>query len=427
MQELWLQAALTMGIILVNLFNYLVKYMLTCTVSRPVDRILHLQQIVNLSGLPEVPGSGPSRALVPAKKPVRQQPPGLKMRYRPIGFGDGKIGKIGSSSSSAGESSDESSDQEMTDSHTAVQTKKHLNHPSKDSDADSNTSSDVEMADVILPPPTKPSKSKPNIETSTAATLKRKHSDGNASKAKKHSSSQSNITTDYKQLNDIKIKQTKNKKISPDSRSVSTEPRRISKIQPPLPSTTLTPVPLLGRQITSRSTTHIPPPSLLTSFPTFSHRSVASARMTPRLIPASPAVAAHFFEKPASRSHQASSQSSLTQSLARNLDRKEILETGIKGSHADRSREQPEPEREGKEVKINEAASLTPKAKRRNSSTSTDAKAVSLKEMPIPPPRSVFANHNAFEKPIANGQQQVASKPGSDPKAEGKKRKHRKL
>jgi hypothetical protein len=36
-------------------------------------------------------------ATVPAKKPIRQQPGGLKMRFLPIGFGDGETGNLGSS------------------------------------------------------------------------------------------------------------------------------------------------------------------------------------------------------------------------------------------------------------------------------------------------------------------------------------------
>ncbi|EHL02774.1 hypothetical protein M7I_1293 [Glarea lozoyensis 74030] len=82
------------------------------TVSRPIDQVLHLRRIVSLPGVNDS-GSASSKATVPAKKPVRQQPKGLKMRFLPIGFGEGDGGKLGSESS-------EESDVEMVDASNSV-------------------------------------------------------------------------------------------------------------------------------------------------------------------------------------------------------------------------------------------------------------------------------------------------------------------
>lgn len=59
--------------------------------DRPIEQTLHLQQIVQLptivngSSSPHTGPQVPSRATVPAKKPIRQQPEGLKMRFLPLG------------------------------------------------------------------------------------------------------------------------------------------------------------------------------------------------------------------------------------------------------------------------------------------------------------------------------------------------------
>jgi hypothetical protein len=67
-------------------------------VSKPIDRVLHLRQLVNLPGISNSDAPS-STATIPAKKPVRKQPKGLRMRFLPIGFGEGDAGKLGSESS----------------------------------------------------------------------------------------------------------------------------------------------------------------------------------------------------------------------------------------------------------------------------------------------------------------------------------------
>ncbi|KFX93146.1 hypothetical protein O988_06968 [Pseudogymnoascus sp. VKM F-3808] len=55
-------------------------------VAAPVARTLHLQRVNEVGGT----------AYEARKKEARQQPKGLKMRYRPIGFGEaGECGEIG--------------------------------------------------------------------------------------------------------------------------------------------------------------------------------------------------------------------------------------------------------------------------------------------------------------------------------------------
>lgn len=72
--------------------------------QRGIDQVLHLQQVVSLEGM-----MTEEKATVPApKKFVRQQPKGLRMRFKPIGFGDEEPGRIG-------ESDGEQNDVEMAD------------------------------------------------------------------------------------------------------------------------------------------------------------------------------------------------------------------------------------------------------------------------------------------------------------------------
>jgi hypothetical protein len=66
-------------------------------VSKPIDRVLHLRRLVTLPGIND--SEAPSKATIPAQKPVRKQPKGLRMRFLPIGFGEGDAGKLGSESS----------------------------------------------------------------------------------------------------------------------------------------------------------------------------------------------------------------------------------------------------------------------------------------------------------------------------------------
>ncbi|PBP20835.1 hypothetical protein BUE80_DR008455 [Diplocarpon rosae] len=61
--------------------------------SKSINRVFHLRQIIR-----DPTTENTSKATVPAKKPVRQQPKGLQMRFKPIGFGTGETGRIGSAS-----------------------------------------------------------------------------------------------------------------------------------------------------------------------------------------------------------------------------------------------------------------------------------------------------------------------------------------
>lgn len=98
--------------------------------KRNIDQVLHLQQIVEL---PELMTK--EKATVPAaKKFVRQQPKGLKMRFKPIGFGDEAPGTIGT---------DEDSDVEMEDAPRAF--KKHkVTEVSDDEEAPRKSKKDKE-------------------------------------------------------------------------------------------------------------------------------------------------------------------------------------------------------------------------------------------------------------------------------------------
>jgi hypothetical protein len=172
----------------------------------PLAQVLHLQQIIQLA-------NPTSQATVPAKKPVRQQPPGLKMRFHPVGFDSVEAETRGSSSSSEAESgSGSDSDQEMKDS-TPAKFRKPESLSSTDSSDDSgddDSGSDAEMTEAP-PVPSKPAaKSKTTAKGSTKtadSSLKRKHGEGGDKKSK-HSSSTSAST-----INDRKLKRLKTKQI----------------------------------------------------------------------------------------------------------------------------------------------------------------------------------------------------------------------
>lgn len=122
---------------------------------KPIDHVLRLQQVVKLPGIHDSSSmtASLSNAAPQAKKPIRQQPPGLKMRFRPIGFGDGEPGRIGSSSSSVEEESINDSDEKMEES--PVVFRRPVRLPSQSSDdssksSESEGSSDVEMTNVSL-------------------------------------------------------------------------------------------------------------------------------------------------------------------------------------------------------------------------------------------------------------------------------------
>ncbi len=158
--------------------------------QKGVDQILHLQEIVQLHKTTDMSSQYSGVRATIAQNSVRKQPEGLKMRFRPIGFGDGKTGSIGLSSSSSDVSSSTKSDtdDEMGDAPPASRQSLNLDladtrlseHASKgnesqddtsSSDSSSETSSD-EMEDVPK------STSVPKISPSSPPRpLKRKLSD----------------------------------------------------------------------------------------------------------------------------------------------------------------------------------------------------------------------------------------------------------
>ncbi|TGO74002.1 hypothetical protein BELL_0316g00110 [Botrytis elliptica] len=138
--------------------------------KKSVDQIYHMQQVVNLSK------ENSSQATVPAKRPVRQQPKGLKARYQPIGFSSAP-GIIGSDE-------DESESEERAPKFQKIAMSE-------------DEASDVEMEDA---PPVKKSKSDKSkkshkdSEESADRSSKKKHKDS-GDKKKKHKNSGPEITT----------------------------------------------------------------------------------------------------------------------------------------------------------------------------------------------------------------------------------------
>lgn len=147
-----------------------------------------------------------SKAAARGKRPVRQQPPGLKMRFRPMGFGDGEPGRIGSSSSSVEEESSSDSDEKVEESPVVFRRPVRLASQSSDESSESEGSSDVEMTNV---------------------SLKRKH--GGEGRNSKHSSSRSS-NIDDRELKQSKKKQTESRRRLEGRESVSiVEPHKSSK------------------------------------------------------------------------------------------------------------------------------------------------------------------------------------------------------
>jgi hypothetical protein len=156
-----------------------------------------------------------SKAAARGKRLVRQQPPGLKMRFRPMGFGDGEPGRIGSSSSSVEEESSSDSDEKMEESPVVFRRPVRLASQSSDESSESEGSSDVEMTNV---------------------SLKRKH--GGEGRNSKHSSSRSS-NIDDRELKRSKKKQTESRRRLEGRESVSiVEPHKSSKQR--LPANTAT-------------------------------------------------------------------------------------------------------------------------------------------------------------------------------------------
>ncbi|KAK2628980.1 hypothetical protein QTJ16_002083 [Diplocarpon rosae] len=195
--------------------------------SKSINRVLHLRQIIR----------GPttentSRATVPTKKLVRQQPKGLQMRFKPIGFGTGETGRIGSASP-------EVSDVEMEVSLP-------LRRASRVSDSDEG------MSDALPVPKISHSRKKSSNTSASAISekgpsLKRKYSEGE--KKSKHSSSSIMSSIDHGELKQSKKKQTEFQKSTAASLSVSNESHQASApyhdFKPPaMPLVSTTPIPL---------------------------------------------------------------------------------------------------------------------------------------------------------------------------------------
>jgi hypothetical protein len=188
------------------------------TGRRAIDQTLHLQQIIQLPKLAQHASALDSgsqisdKATIPAKKPVRQQPEGLKMRFRPLGFGNGRTGNIGSGPSSSESTSSTDSDPEepasvpppafrrpvgLDQSHrdapnpSAGAKKTDPKHSLHDSDRSSETS-DEDMGDAQVK-----AEEHKALQSSPRRSLKRKLSDVRAENSStsplKHPKTSSNI------------------------------------------------------------------------------------------------------------------------------------------------------------------------------------------------------------------------------------------
>jgi hypothetical protein len=187
--------------------------------SKKIEKVLHLQQIVKITGVTSAGIS--SKATVPAQQPIRPQPKGLKMRFRPLGFGHGDS------------SGDEASDEESGVGSGFI--------------APLTIDSGVEMADAALPE--KSHKKSENVENKDKkdrkekkespveipkASLKRKHAEGKERKSKSSSYESSDI--DDRALKRAKRKQIESRSTKADKRLMSTEAHQ--QIHTPLSSTT---------------------------------------------------------------------------------------------------------------------------------------------------------------------------------------------
>ncbi|KAG9237867.1 DNA-directed RNA polymerase I subunit RPA34.5-domain-containing protein [Amylocarpus encephaloides] len=193
-------------------------------VSKPVDKVLHLTQIVKLPGASGT-NEPTSKATIPAKKPVRPQPTGLKMRYLPLGC-EGVGGTLGSTTS--GETSD--SDVEMEEA------PKRFKNPAP---LPTTSNPDHEMTEAP-PLQKKSSKSHKSSKTDTATdvtTKKRKHGEKSEKKSKS-SSSKSNEDNNDNQLKVLKKRQIILHNATAHERRISISPRLVPKkmtVVPPPP------------------------------------------------------------------------------------------------------------------------------------------------------------------------------------------------
>ena len=216
------------------------------------------------------------------KSSARPQPPGLRMRFRPIGFSNGKLGRIGSPSPPPA-SINNTSDEEVEETPRQFYPPASLEReqPPASSDEEAYSTSDAEMANAP-PSKSKPAtKSKPQKATAkessriASPSLKRKHSEGGDMKVKNSSSKSTDSTNS--QLNTVKKKQTSSPAYN---QSVSTEAHKTASLNSKLLlSTSQIPAPKPKQSRTLPSATHTPEsPANLTSV-----KSSNSSQMSPHL------------------------------------------------------------------------------------------------------------------------------------------------
>ncbi|XMA14485.1 hypothetical protein WAI453_007276 [Rhynchosporium graminicola] len=173
--------------------------------SKSIDQVFHLQQVAR-----DPTSVHPTRATIPAKKPIRQQPRGLKMRFHPVGFGDAQPGTIGSSSS----------DEEMED---APSREPRSVSKSKLTNYSGDGASDEEMAEsVLLPTRPHPENVTSSANAGSKKEKKRKHREDGEKKSK-HSSSAKKSDIDCRELKRLKKKQTESQRNPAANPSASTE------------------------------------------------------------------------------------------------------------------------------------------------------------------------------------------------------------
>merc|ERR1711939_861697 len=136
--------------------------------SKSIDHVFHLQQVAR-----DPTAANPATATIPAKKPVRQQPRGLRMRFHPIGFGAAKPGTIGSSSSD-----EDTEDATPTTSRPVSKPKKFV-RPDEDSDEEMEDS-----PPLPLRPHPENNASASSPDGASRKEKKRKHSEGGEKKSK---------------------------------------------------------------------------------------------------------------------------------------------------------------------------------------------------------------------------------------------------
>ncbi|KAG4416156.1 hypothetical protein IFR04_010675 [Cadophora malorum] len=239
--------------------------------SKSIDHVFHLQQVAR-----DPTAANPARATIPAKKPVRQQPRGLRMRFHPIGFGAAKPGTIGSSSSD-----EDTEDATPTTSRPVSKPKKFV-RPDEDSDEEMEDS-----PPLPLRPHPENNASASSPDGASRKEKKRKHSEGGEKKSK-HSSSSIMSNSYHRELKRLKKKQTESQRKLADNQSASietdeaTEPLPLRPKTPPRHPLSTTPVPppkslTFSQPLATNSGLHLPKSSSKKSKHTENHRSPSAS------------------------------------------------------------------------------------------------------------------------------------------------------